>query len=554
MDLNFSSRKKLANVLANKAGLNLVEEAISQPRTDGRTIYVPYYDPRWNYHSEEAIDWWHSFYHEILHNVYSDDFDVIKREKLNMRSKRGFIHNILVDHSIEHKGLGMYPGMDDILLNGHAISFKKHILDRMDEVNVPDPALDAMILFDRHCRGQWNCYITDISDYLAKVSDDAVEKFNRLMKYEDEYLTHKNGEENYALTKKLWAELEVEEDPEQSAADSSSDGDSEESGEESEESSENVKKKGIIDYMDLLSHSHEENGTKQTGTTETDINYSSWDGYSQPWKSNGFVWGTVDEDRVDSAYFDEINKLNAGNQLANEIRKYLLVKTQSHTETGHRRGKLDSSKFWKVKAYGANSQAAQRIHKQKIKQHMLDTAVLLLVDQSGSMSGLRYIHAVKSAEILTDTLRQLNMPVEVQSFSDTYDDKAINYVHKKFTDRKSGTQVSKSMCSTTRFMFSNPDGDCILHAVGSLLARKEKRKILVVLSDGQPASYAGEGDIYGFTREVVKEIENNSPVDIYGIGIQSSAVKDYYKHSKVINASSSIETTLLELLKEHVLV
>jgi hypothetical protein len=81
------------------------------------------------------------------------------------------------------------------------------------------------------------------------------------------------------------------------------------------------------------------------------------------------------------------------------------------------------------------------------------------------------------------------------------------------------------------------------------LSSGEKRKLLIVLSDGQPAAHRGSG-IHGFTKKVVKEIEKEGVVDIYGLGIISSAVKQFYKNHTVISDSSELEKALLGVLKQ----
>jgi cobaltochelatase CobT len=97
-------------------------------------------------------------------------------------------------------------------------------------------------------------------------------------------------------------------------------------------------------------------------------------------------------------------------------------------------------------------------------------------------------------------------------------------------------------------MEENADGDSILFAYNRLKGRKEKKKLLIVLSDGQPAAHRGRG-IYGFTHKVVKQIEKEGVVDIYGIGIESSAVENFYTQHTVINDSSELEKALLTVLK-----
>jgi len=82
--------------------------------------------------------------------------------------------------------------------------------------------------------------------------------------------------------------------------------------------------------------------------------------------------------------------------------------------------------------------------------------------------------------------------------------------------------------------------------------RKNKRKILIVLSDGQPATHRA-GDIYGYTREVIKAIENKKDVEIYGIGIQTNSVQHLYKKCKVIDDAGQLESAVVDLVGNFIL-
>ena len=99
-------------------------------------------------------------------------------------------------------------------------------------------------------------------------------------------------------------------------------------------------------------------------------------------------------------------------------------------------------------------------------------------------------------------------------------------------------------------MSGNSDGESIMWAGERLLARKERKKIMIVLSDGQPAGSGGRG-IYDFTHRVVKELEK--VIDVHGIGIHSSSVKRYYKSNEVIHDTEALEKAILSVLKNKVL-
>ena len=99
-------------------------------------------------------------------------------------------------------------------------------------------------------------------------------------------------------------------------------------------------------------------------------------------------------------------------------------------------------------------------------------------------------------------------------------------------------------------MANNADGDNILVAWSRLMQQKQKRKVMIILSDGSPAGY--RGDVYGFTRDIVKRLEARGDCDIIGIGIKDDNVKGIYKTNKVIENITELPKALIETL-EHVI-
>jgi cobaltochelatase CobT len=84
----------------------------------------------------------------------------------------------------------------------------------------------------------------------------------------------------------------------------------------------------------------------------------------------------------------------------------------------------------------------------------------------------------------------------------------------------------------------NIDGEALLWAHGRLLARREKRRILVVVSDGTPmdeATSAANGFDYldDHLRQVVDRIEARSDVQLAAIGIGHDVSRVYRNATKI---------------------
>ncbi len=68
-----------------------------------------------------------------------------------------------------------------------------------------------------------------------------------------------------------------------------------------------------------------------------------------------------------------------------------------------------------------------------------------------------------------------------------------------------------------------------------------------MFSDGQPTD--GNGDPVYYLTKVVKGIEQESPIDIVGIGIMDKNVRRFYKEHYIINQIGELEHALLATIE-----
>lgn len=194
---------------------------------------------------------------------------------------------------------------------------------------------------------------------------------------------------------------------------------------------------------------------------------------------------------------------------------------------------------------------SMRIFKQKETSQLNDTAVSGLLDFSGSMGGTKIVHAIRCAMLFNETLGMCRVTYSFAGFTDAWNN--VHYIFKDFNENISTDELGLRMCNAANmYMSGNADGDSIVYEAERLLKRPEKRKILFVLSDGQPAG-GNDGDIYGYTKDVVKQLETQSPIEIMGIGIMSHAVKDIYSQYAVIQQSEQLEEAVLNILKNKII-
>ena len=87
---------------------------------------------------------------------------------------------------------------------------------------------------------------------------------------------------------------------------------------------------------------------------------------------------------------------------------------------------------------------------------------------------------------------------------------------------------------------------------GRLLARNERRKILMMISDGAPIddstlSSNPAGYLEKHLRQVIDEIENRSTVELLAIGIGHD-VTQYYDHAVTIISADQLANAMTEEL------
>jgi len=254
--------------------------------------------------------------------------------------------------------------------------------------------------------------------------------------------------------------------------------------------------------------------------------------------------GYMKDDKV-SAYITSNSK-----PLANQLRMRLQTRSRDRYEYGLKRGKLHTGSLHKL--LSGDTEASTRIFRKRIVSDTLDTAVTLLVDCSGSMSGKKFEMACSGAGAMAEALKPLNIAFNVLGFTNVEgNDEPMVWVFNDFGERVSTPELVSRFKTASGCLWENTDGDALAYAAYVLSLRKEKRKVLLVLSDGSPAGRDSHGDITAYTARVVKDIES-SGVDVYGIGILDDNVRHFYKKHEVVNNIDNLSSTILSVLDRSI--
>lgn len=264
-----------------------------------------------------------------------------------------------------------------------------------------------------------------------------------------------------------------------------------------------------------------------------------------------------------------------------QIQKLFTAKALVRWEPGLKKGKINASALYRL------GQGDPRVFRRRIESDARDIAVSLVVDVSGSMAHTKVDYAFTAAMMFSQVLTSLNIAHEVSCFStytghvgrsklamsadvndllrmrhDPGDDTQYarfapitNFIVKGYEQRLS-EEIKRTMAMfSTQYsglMANNVDGESVDTAGRRLFRRKEKRKVMIVMSDGSPAA---DGHNWGALEMHLKQVVKNltaSGIEMLGLGIMDHNVKKYYPKSETVNTPEEIPTKILELTRQMV--
>jgi hypothetical protein len=223
-----------------------------------------------------------------------------------------------------------------------------------------------------------------------------------------------------------------------------------------------------------------------------------------------------------------------------------------------RSGKLRTAKLWKQRL------GIYRLFERPIPGGR-STAFTLLVDESASMKGQEKSRtAAKTAILLGETLDHLNVPLEIIGFT-TGDFEAraamrlgLTPAHEYRTMRCSVLEhrIYKTFGEPYRSVrrrlsdvqprHNNWDEESLLFAWRRIQARRERARVILVISDGQPNGDAGH------LIRAVAELER-SGCKIIGLGIGADFVREIYRNSIVVQDFRQMGEELLRLMARELI-
>ena len=267
-------------------------------------------------------------------------------------------------------------------------------------------------------------------------------------------------------------------------------------------------------------------------------------------------------------------------RLAKRLMRVLMARQVREWRFDLDEGLLDPSRLAPFVA----SRGTTRPFKLEFDSPFPSTAVTLLIDHSGSMRGRPMQIAAMTVEVFARVLERCGVTCEILGFTtrewdggeparrwaaDGYPERpgrlnALEHIVIKPADvpwRRA--RVALGLFLRDEMLKENIDGEALAWAHGRLLARPERRRILVVVSDGTPmdeATFAANGYDYldHHLLSVVHAIENattgrraasggRSPVQLAAIGIGHD-VSRFYRNATRIQKIDDLGPALSEKL------
>ena len=256
-------------------------------------------------------------------------------------------------------------------------------------------------------------------------------------------------------------------------------------------------------------------------------------------------------------------------KIANRLQRKLLAQQNRQWEFNLEEGYLDTSRLARIIANPTHKLSFKKERNIEFK----DTVVTLLIDNSGYMRGRPITVAALCSDILARTLERCFIKTEILGFT-TKAWKGGQSREKWINDKKPSkpgrlndlrhiiykagdapwrrSKKNLGLLLREGILKENVDGEALLWAYNRLRIRQEKRKVLIVISDGAPVddstlSVNPGNYLEKNLRDTISDIENNSNIELVAIGIGHDVSRYYTKAVTIMDVDQLGEVLLNEL-------
>ncbi|OED48811.1 cobaltochelatase subunit CobT [Rhodobacteraceae bacterium (ex Bugula neritina AB1)] len=259
----------------------------------------------------------------------------------------------------------------------------------------------------------------------------------------------------------------------------------------------------------------------------------------------------------------------AVSRLANKLQRRLQAQQNRSWEFDREEGILDAGRLARVVA-NPTTPLSFKVEKDT---EFRDTVVTLLLDNSGSMRGRPISIAAICADVLARTLERCNVKVEILGFTTRAWKGGIareawlnegrpqqpgrlndlrHIIYKGADAPMRRTRANLGLMMKEGLLKENIDGEALEWAHRRMVARREARKILMVISDGAPVddstlSVNPANYLEKHLRDVIAMVEKRKQVELLAIGIGHDVTR-YYERAVTITDVEQLAGAMTEQL------
>jgi len=248
---------------------------------------------------------------------------------------------------------------------------------------------------------------------------------------------------------------------------------------------------------------------------------------------------------------NEILKKTIGSICGMAQRFIQKVRSSQHVGSRTYQGRLNRRSLHKYKT-SKNIFKTENLRKKK------GASVMIVLDCSGSMYGNKMQKALQAALVTGEIMNQAKVEFEVVGF--TNNRKSADFgaftrtsflEHYRFGSNKNWSSRKYGIINAEKHlkMADNDDGESLRQFASEIAKSKKERKMMIVISDGEPASAAQLGNTTKDLHTAIKEIRKNG-IEIYSVGLNMEVERFYGKENSVnISAHCSTEDLVLAISK-----
>ena len=562
--------EKIARAMTNNYAVKVVPSANCS--TDGNTIQYPVNADHFDSATQSVLNGWLD--HEVGHIIEEKEHEqrgqagALKLMNRNLTNTERLLLNAFEDIRMERKMSDTYPGVSDNLratgLHATELLRARYAGEGIESANFWHVLGCGIVCQAQDADTSWvpaayAPYMGLVADEIAAANtascaSDCLELGRSVIKKVEEKLEElKEEQEKRQDEEKDEAEGDEEngeaeggeEKDEDSGGEGGEDnqpqggdeGNSEDSGSEVQEMSDGDLAKAIeagenkeeSEYTDLVAAVSEALNTANT-EQETTLEYRVAKHVKDEW-----ITPPASQHRYNNARATVARQIKG---MRNKLTALLSTRSNNSVAFGQTEGELDGEELWSVEA------GNKRVFTQDVEGEAFDTAVTVLIDLSGSMGshqGSNSWHAQCAAIGLGETLDALNCPLEIIGFHTVFEshireanptrnqrNDSITYEVFKAFDEK--YKRVRSRLGTISGAGVNVDHEAVMEASKRLAERPERRKLLIVISDGQPNDECVKAWILSdMLRKTVKQV-TSAGIEVIGFGMRTD-VDCYYNES-----------------------